>query len=117
VDSEAGSYGDLGVQDLLNAFPFFAMVINEEHEVIMANTLFAREAKTANGVCPINCFEVMHGTDSPHPDCPLNVSLRTHKAAEQVVNNLDGSSFAVSVYPIALDPGRQRLFLHLARSI
>ncbi len=105
----------LSVQDLLNTFPHFAMVLTSRHEVVAANTLYMQEAEHDEGFCAVSCFETVHGMHAPPAGCPLKTALLTGHGADSVVRNPDGSSFVVTVMPIPHASDEEPLFLHLAR--
>ncbi len=69
----------VGVDAMLNALPYFAMVMDSGHEVLKANTWFIRESEQLEMLpdeCPLACFPVVHRGAGPHPDCPLTESAR-----------------------------------------
>lgn len=95
---------------LLNALPFFAMVLDADHHVVQANTCFAREVVSA-GACPLGCYSA-----EPHPHCPLSDAVRTGRPAECVIADERCGDVRISVYPLgAVGPGGENLYLHFAR--
>lgn len=111
-----GLQGMLDYQTLIDAFPFFAMVLDENHDVIAANAYFAEETAKAELYCPIQCFPAVHDTAEPPPGCPLTEARETGATAERIVDMGRYGRLRVSVYPLMTETaGGLRLFLHLAR--
>lgn len=108
----------IDAQMLLNALPFFAMIIDADHHVLEANTLFVRECADRSDTCPISCYPIVHGTRHPHPDCPLVESVRTGApVVREIIDPLRGG-LLVSVYPMGPHPVTGvELFLHFAQPL
>lgn len=100
-------------RNLLESFPFFAMVLDEHHHVVMANTWFAMNLSESGDACPLACFAAVHHTDAPPEGCPLVESIRTGEPTESVVHDDIHGRIRVGVYPIHSDDRSRRLFLHL----
>lgn len=105
------------IDAILNEFPYYAMILDDRHRVVRANTWFAREAADEEDGCPLACFSTLHGTPLPHPECPLIESIETGQPCERVLNS-GLLALRVSVYPLE---GRTEdghpLYLHLARPV
>lgn len=102
---------------LINAFPYFAMVMDDRHHVIEANSWFLREASEGDE-CPLSCFGTVHGGYGPHSDCPLVESIASGRPVERVIGNDESGRLHVSVYPLSCRSSDDRpLFLHLARAV
>ena len=107
-----------GPQNLIEAFPYPAMVLTEEHDVVMGNRAFYDLTGTGISDCPPKCHAVMHGEHGMPDSCPLERAARTWAPAEVALDDPLRGKLHVWVYP--LDPvstGGKRLFLHLARPL
>lgn len=105
----------MDVVSLLDALPFFAMILDAHHNVIEANTWFAAEALSRPNACPLSCHEVLHGTDEPPFECPLGQAVRTGRPAEVLLGDVRHGLLRVSVYPLGQDDRHGELYLHLAQ--
>ncbi|MFQ6032455.1 MAG: PAS domain S-box protein, partial [Candidatus Zixiibacteriota bacterium] len=64
------------------------------------------------------CFEVLHGTDKPWPNCPHRKALVTKKAATAEINDSNlGLPLLVTVSPIFDDEGEFVGSVHVAKDI
>jgi hypothetical protein len=102
-------------QEILDALPMLAMVLDENHRIVMSNSWFAENTGDREGECPIACYERVHGTDHPHPDCPLVEAARSGKAIQRDLIDSVSGSLAVTVVPFKGRFGSERLFLHLTQ--
>ncbi len=64
------------------------------------------------------CFEVLHGTDKPWPNCPYKETFVTKKATTEEVNDPNfGFPLLVTVSPIFDDKGEFLGVVHIAKDI
>ncbi len=108
--------GQLTVQTLLESIPHLAMILDENHRVIMGNQAFFEIGEAGIDDCPVQCSSTVHGDAGIPESCPLVESLATGGPCERIVNDEKLGPLFVSVFPldITTEDGR-RLFLHLAR--
>lgn len=108
----------LNSMTLLEAFPYPAMVLDAEHNVVMGNPAYHDLVGTGISDCPPKCREVFHGEYGMPKGCPLMNSVHTGAPAEMTfLDNLRGK-LQISVYPMdTLATGGRRLYLHLARPV
>jgi PAS domain S-box-containing protein len=108
-------------QELLNAFPFYILLIDSKHHVLFANAA----VQSAHGVAPDTligqyCPRAIHGLDGPFPGCPLEESVEN---GERIVERefLDPTYkrwMLSAVYPTNLrTPEGNRIFVHTTRDI
>ena len=111
---------DSDLQKMIDALPFYVMLIDAGHNIVMAN----KAVKTSLGVNPKEiiggyCPKVIHGCDGIYPHCPLEEAVRTQMPAEYEFFNADNNTWiASSVYPsghTSLDG--KKIYLHVARDI
>lgn len=101
-------------QEILDSIPVFAMVLDEHHRVLMSNSWFAENTGDPDDdSCPVACYERVHKSTRPHPDCPLVDSIRNGKKIVKAVNDTTLGQLTVTVVPFAGRFGDNRLFLHL----
>lgn len=106
------------VASILDALPYFAMIIDPRHRVIAANTWYVREAWDGADSCPLMCHEGVHGTSTPHDECPLYECVTTGKPSERVIGDGRHGNIKVSIYPLAArGADGSPLYLHLAQPV
>ena len=121
LKSEFSSTGiRLELPDILDAFPFYVMLVDEHHYILQANSA----VRGALGVDPQvivgkYCPFVVHGLDKPIDKCPLEEAVRTNQAVEREI--FDPASkcwIRSSVYPTkgSTADGR-RIFFHMVTDI
>jgi len=115
---EDGSAQVLVAREVLDAFPFLAMIINEDYEVVVANTWLAKNFDEPVGGCPFACYEAVYGADEPRLDCPLAESIRTNAPVERELIVCEGCALQIGIYPLLVgDPRGRKLFLDLMKSV
>jgi PAS domain S-box-containing protein len=67
---------DVELQMLLDAFPFYVMVLDEDHKILLANKAMRGDLGLApEKVVGEYCPKVVHGLEEPYPGCPLEEAL------------------------------------------
>jgi putative nucleotidyltransferase with HDIG domain len=117
--SKTGDSG-IGTAEVLDALPFYVMLIDSRHHVLGAN----RAVTQALGVSPERllggyCPRVIHGLDGPFPGCPLEIAVDTGGAVEKEIYDPDrGAWLRSGIYPIGKKTGDgDIIFLHLTQNI
>jgi len=105
-------------QDTFDAIEDLVMIIDKEFRVVRANRAM-RTAFPGTNVLGMHCYELLHGTERPIPNCPCYQAFRSgavtrHEFAEQ---HLDGRLFDASSYPINYKDGTIKLMVHVVRDI
>lgn len=100
-------------QEILEALPMLAMVLDAQHRIVASNSWFAEHSGDSEGECPTACFQRVHHTDGPHPDCPLTQVIRTGKPVTRDLLDAVNGTLRVTVLPFKGRFGPGRLFLHL----
>lgn len=103
--------------ELLDALPFFVMILDSNHHVIDANTFFCRNVGYDAEICPVECHAAVHHTGSPHPDCPLLESIKTGLPATRLLADELHSALRVTTYPLGNRPPFGPLYLHFAQPV
>ncbi len=105
--------------DLLDALPFYVLLVDESHNIVMAN----RAVTEHLGVNPsdiIGCYcpEAIHGTKGPWYACPLEEAVS--KNATVVIEAQDkttGRWINSAMYPVPAQPQGRRIFFHMVTDI
>jgi PAS domain S-box-containing protein len=108
------------IQMLLNVIPFYVMLVDEEHKILLTNKALKSELgldpeKLIGGYCP----KVVHGMDEPYPGCPLEEALERGGGAErEFLNPETGQWVSSAVYPTGQKTqDGQRIFMHFISDI
>jgi PAS domain S-box-containing protein len=108
------------VQALLDVIPFYVMLVDEEHKILLSNKALRSDLgldpkKMIGGYCP----KVVHGMDEPYPGCPLEEALEKRGSVEREFFNPEtGRWVSSAVYPTGKETqeGRQ-IFVHFISDI
>lgn len=108
------------VQSLLDVIPFYVMLVDEEHKILLTNKALRSDLgldpeKLVGGYCP----KVVHGMDKPYPGCPLEEALEKRGSVEREFFNSDTGRWASSaIYTTGkrTEEGR-RIFVHFISDI
>ena len=108
------------IQQLLDALPFYVILVDSGHNIVAVNRKITRDFKVGpqqlvGAYCPI----VIHGSNSPIPECPLvEASARGEAAERELFDSGSGRWMHAAVFPTQLvtDDGKP-IYLHFARDI
>lgn len=109
----------LDVQTVIDAFPHYVFVLDEDHRMYGANASMLDYLKSSSsdlfGKC---CHTLVHGTESPVCDCPLEKAKQSGSYVEQQVNDPSLGWIMTAIYPMnaTTDDGK-RLFVHIVRPL
>ena len=74
----------LGTRDILNALPNYAILVDEDHNVLEANdTVYRNLALERKDIIGKYCPKVIHGYDHPFPGCPLEEAAEKNSPIER----------------------------------
>jgi putative nucleotidyltransferase with HDIG domain/PAS domain S-box-containing protein len=110
----------LTVQILLDALPFFAMLVDAEHTILQANAAVAKNFGVAQAsLAGRSCLDAIHGLDHPFPGCPLEEARGSGCSNESVLFDAEhGTWLKSSVYSTKTStPEGRRIFVHLAEDV
>lgn len=105
--------------DLMDALPFYVLLVDEHHNIIMANAavtehLGVKPENIIGGYCP----EVIHGTKGPWYACPLEQAVSSNEAV--VIESQDqttGRWINSAMYPVPGPSTGPRIFFHMVTDI
>lgn len=121
MPDKADKYGiPLEISDILEALPFYVMLVDEDHLIIKAN----RAVHEHLGVKPDDiigkyCPEIVHGLKEPWYACPLEEAAEKGIAVErEAMDEKTKHWIRSAIYPIGkLTPGGKRVFFHMVSDI
>ncbi|RNC29139.1 MAG: Cyclic di-GMP phosphodiesterase response regulator RpfG [Candidatus Dichloromethanomonas elyunquensis] len=111
-----------GVQVILDSLPFYVILVNEDHRIVLANKAVQKVLRIENelqqvigGYCP----KVIHGSDGPVPYCPLEQSLKEGKSVEhEFFDDGLGRWVCSMIHPIhEMTHHGKKLFFHMLQDI
>jgi PAS domain S-box-containing protein len=111
---------DLDLQTLLDVIPFYVMLVDAEHKILLANKALSTDLgvdkkKVIGGYCP----RVVHGIEEPYPGCPLEQALEEcHTVEREFFNTETGRWVSSAVYPTGrnTEEGKE-IFVHFVSDI
>ncbi|HEY5113535.1 MAG TPA: PAS domain-containing protein, partial [Coriobacteriia bacterium] len=103
-DEPQASGADLGlrVSDILEALPFYAMLVDEQHHILEANSAVRGQlGLDPKAIVGKYCPTVVHGLDQPWYACPLEEAAVTGQAVErEAFDQESGRWIRSGIYPI-----------------
>jgi len=120
VEQKAETMTGSMILEALDYFPFYVMLIDANHHILLANkavsgALGVDPGGIVGGYCP----KVVHGLDEPFPGCPLEEAVKKGQAVErEVFDPKFGRWIKAAVYPTGqrTEEG-QGIFLHFVYDI
>ncbi len=110
----------LDIVDILDALPFYVMLVDEHHHILKAN----RAVQAQLGLKPEDiigkyCPEVVHGLSEPWYACPLEEAVRKGQAVErEALDQKSGRWIRSAIYPTGkLTPDGSRILFHMVSDI
>jgi signal transduction histidine kinase len=109
--------GLYALQQLIDAVPFYVLLVDDLHNVLAANKAAVKELGPVcvGGYCP----RVVHGSEEPFPGCPLELCVAHGHGLETELWDGERERWMLSgVYPTRLASNQGRpVYLHFARDI
>lgn len=106
---------DVKSKELIDSLPYYAMLIDQNHRIIMAN----RAVRTELGINPEKiigkyCPQAIHGVDHPIEECPLEEAVIKGEIVEkEYYDRKLGKWFSSAIYPLA----DKNIYLHIVHDI
>jgi signal transduction histidine kinase len=107
-------------QALLDAMPFFVMLLDRHHQIVAANQAVQQAVEFPSvDLCGQFCPKVIHGTNDPYPGCPLEEAAETGLSVEKELYDEKTGIWTLSaVYPTRLlDEQGGPIYMHTAQDI
>jgi PAS domain S-box-containing protein len=110
----------LELSDILDALPFYVMLVDEQHNILQAN----KAVETQLGMDPYDiigkyCPSVIHGLESPIEGCPLEEAAEKNQVVERELYDEKSRCWIVSsIYPTrGSTADGKRIFFHMVSDI
>jgi len=91
-DELHGAHTDVGlsISIILDALPFYVLLIDEHHHILQANSAVrAKIGLEPKDIVGKYCPKVIHGLDEPFYGCPLEEAVEKGQAVEQEALDLE----------------------------
>ena len=118
--AKKGTLNTFDLQALIDAIPFYVMLVDEKHEILMTNRAIQRDLglnpqQVIGGFCP----KVVHGLDEPYPGCPLEEALEKGHDVEREFFNAETERWVSSaIYSTGRkNPEGREIFIHFILDI
>jgi PAS domain S-box-containing protein len=113
---------DLGlrVSDILDALPFYVLLLDEHHRIVQANSAVREQlGLDPEAIVGKFCPQVIHGIDEPWHACPLEEAVKQGGSVErEALDRASGRWIRSAVYPTAsLTPDGRRIYFHAVSDI
>ena len=110
----------LEISDILEALPFYVMLVDEKHQILQANSATQRAlGMKPEDIVGKHCPEMIHGTKEPWYACPLEEAVEKGQAIErEAIDQKTGHWIRSAIYPTGkLTPDGQKIFFHMVSDI
>ncbi len=110
----------LKIQHILNALPFYALLIDSDHNIVAANEAVKRDFRMSSGqLIGASCPLVVHGSNDPVAECPMEEALEKGQAVERdIFDPRNARWMRASIYPILTTaPNGKPIYLHFVSDI
>lgn len=115
------NYLGRGLLDILDALPFYVLLIDKNHRILLANKATRDHlGMEADEIIGDYCPRVVHGLEhGAFPGCPLEEAVVKNQAVEREHYNEDiGRWFKTAVYPTgASSLDGQGIYFHMVQDI
>lgn len=105
-------------QDTFDAMEDMVVIIDKDFHIVRANRAMDK-AFAGVKVLGAHCYELMHGTEGPIPNCPSYQTFSSGEAAHAEVceQHLGSRCFDISTYPVKDNDGTVQQVVHVTRDI
>jgi PAS domain S-box-containing protein len=110
----------LDIPDILDALPFYVLLINEHHYILQANSAVkAQLGLEPKDIIGKYCPKVIHGLDGPFYGCPLEEAVEKGQAVErEAFDQGSGRWISSAIYPTrGMTRDGKRIFFHMVTDI
>ncbi len=117
---DGGSGIGLQVQELVDALPFYVMLIDENHYILQANKAVLTHLKLdPKSIVGKYCPKAVHGLDEPFCGCPLEEAVVKGEAVvRELLDTATGRWINSAIYPTdTFTVTGKRVFVHMVTDI
>jgi len=110
----------LELQKVLDAFPFYVMILDSDHKILLANEAIREDLDLdPDEIVGQHCPKVVHKLEEPYPGCPLEEAVERGHGIEREFFDPEGKRWINSaVYPTKLRAHYDReIFIHFISDI
>lgn len=111
---------NISVKDVLDSYPFYALLVDEDHFILQANSAVLHELSMApDEIVGQFCPAVVHGVQESFPGCPLEEAVERNVGVERDVFDDHSQRWLKSaIYPTGVftKDGKQ-IFFHMVTDI
>jgi PAS domain S-box-containing protein len=110
----------LTIQDILDALPFYVMLVDPDHYILAANDAVQSQLGVKReDILGKYCPQIIHGLNQPFEGCPLELAARSGKATvSELFDEGTGHWVTSAVYPTkAKTDAGKTIFLHVVVDI
>ncbi len=108
------------IQKIINIYPFFVLVIDEDHNIVLINDkVLGALGKNMKDIIGCYCPKAIHSIDEPFPGCPLQEAIeKDHYVEIDLLDPFYEKWVSSAIYPIEYKTRNgKKLFLHTACDI
>ncbi len=119
-ESPLSSPSPISLQDVLDALPFYVLLVDPDHYILAANEAVQTQLGVKReAILGQYCPRVIHNLDSPFEGCPLEAAAKTGKShVTELFDQGTGHWVTSAVYPTrARTPEGKIIFVHLVVDI
>jgi PAS domain S-box-containing protein len=110
----------LNILDILNAIPFYVLLVDESHYILEANSaVYKQLGVKREDILGKYCPMAIHGLPHAFPGCPLEDAVEKNKAIDRELFDPQSGRWCISsIYPITATTGyRKRVYLHMVTDV
>jgi PAS domain S-box-containing protein len=83
-DTDMETHVELELQMVLDAFPFYVMLLDADHKILLANKAIRGDLGfVPEQIVGEYCPKVVHGLEEPYPGCPLEEAIEKGHGVER----------------------------------
>ena len=121
-DESHGAHMNVGVNitDILDALPFYVLLIDEHHYILQANSAVKTQLDLeSKDIVGKYCPKVIHGLDEPFYACPLEEAVEKGQAVErEAFDPASGRWIKSAIYPTRrFTRDGRRIYFHMVSDI
>ncbi len=108
------------LQILLDSFPYYALIVDEDHHIVLANAAMLKGLKkNLKDIRGTYCPKSIHGLDDVFPGCPLEEAVEQNKPVDrEILDKKSGKWMSAVVYPMSHRTAEnKRVYFHTSRDV